>query len=72
MSQHRHGYFDVSDSASNLTSWIVRRDDLFPSTAEEGDANESEVAPFQPVYVIPHVAVTGLSQWCISHRVNFM
>jgi len=72
MSKHRHEYFDVPDPASNLISWTVKRNDLFANATEESPTSESDVAPFQPVYVIPHMAVSEMSQWSRSNQVTFV
>lgn len=71
MSKHRHEYSDVSDAASHLTSWTVKRNELFPYATEDSAANESELTPFQPVYVIPHAAVNKMSQWSRLDPVDF-
>ncbi|KAK5957599.1 CAAX farnesyltransferase (FTase) subunit beta [Knufia fluminis] len=71
MSNHRHEYSDVPDPGSNLIPWTSKRNNMFADVAEGSPASETEVAPFQPVYVIPHMAVTRLSQWSRSNQVTF-
>ena len=68
MARHYHHYSELPDPRSGLLLWSVKSHELFPNAVYDGS---DEVAAIQPVYVIPHKAVSKLSQWSRLKNVDF-
>lgn len=69
MTSFSHAYDDKSRDDPDSLKWTCHRYGSSQGTSEEEASQEEsyqEVAALQPVYVIPHVAVSALRQWALS------